>query len=85
MTILIHAQLATAHLRQRGSKPEVSECGDIVMNRECGCRVLLKLNVFLVRFLEFTVYRKNQLHLSQNNFFEVGLVLHKGVHIRFVI
>ena len=69
MTILIHAQLATAHSRQRGSKPEVSECGDIVMNRECGCRVLLKLNVFLVRFLEFTVDRKNQLHLSQNNFF----------------
>ena len=28
------------------------------MNRGCGCRVLLSLNVFLIRFLEFTVNRK---------------------------
>ena len=48
--------LTTAYSRQRGSKPEVPEGGDILMNREC-C-VLFKLDIFLVRFLEFTVDRK---------------------------
>ena len=50
------------------------------MKIECECRVLVCLNIFLIRFLEFTVDHKLQLHLSQNELFGVGPVVHKGVH-----
>ena len=34
---------------------------------------------FHVRFLEFKVHHKFQLHLSKNKLFGVGPVVHKGV------
>ena len=37
---------------------------------------------FLIRFVEFTVDHKLQLHLSQNELFGVGPVVHKGVQLR---
>ena len=51
------------------AKPEVPEGGDIFMNRECECCMVLKLYIFLIRFLEFIVDRKLLLHLSQNELF----------------
>ena len=48
------------------------------MDRECGCRVLLKLDIFLIRFLEFTIDRKRQ--LSQKRPFGVGPLVHEGVY-----
>ena len=41
--------------------------------------MLVQLNIFLIRFLEFTE-DKLQLHLSQNELFGVCSVVHKGVH-----
>ena len=45
------------------------------MNTECECRVLIQLNISLIRFLEFTVDHKLQLHLSENELF-----VHKEAH-----
>ena len=49
------------------------------MNRECECRVLVYLNIFLIRVFTFTEHYKLQLHLSRNELFGVGPVVHKGV------
>ena len=38
-------------------------------------------NIFLICFLEFTVDHKFQLHLSQNELFWAGPVVHKGVQL----
>ena len=51
------------------------------MNRECKCRVLVKLNIFLIRFLKFTEDHKLQMHLSRNELFGFGPVVHTGVFI----
>ena len=49
------------------------------MDRECESRVLVQLQIFLIRFLKFTGDHKLQLHLSRNELFGVGPVVHKGV------
>ena len=46
--------------------------------------MLLKLYIFLVRCLEFTVDRKLQLELCQNDFLGVDTVVHKGVQLSLV-
>ena len=51
------------------------------MDRECECRVLVYLNIFPIRFFKFTEDYKLQLHLSRNELFRVGPVVHKGVHL----
>ena len=52
------------------------------MDRECECRVLVQLNIFLICFPKFTEYHKLQLHLSRNELFGVGSVVHKGVQLQ---
>ena len=51
------------------------------MDRECECRVLGKLNIFLIQLLKFTKDHKLQMHLSRNELFGVGPVVHTGVFI----
>ena len=51
------------------------------MNRECEYRVLVKLYIFLICLLKFTEDYKLQVHLSRNELFGVGPVVHKGVHM----
>ena len=55
------------------------------MDRECECRVLVYLNIVLIRFLKFTEDHKLQLHLSRKELFGVGPVVHKGVQLLFAI
>ena len=50
------------------------------MDRECECRVLVWLNIFLIRFLKFSEEHTLQLHLSRNELSGFGPVVHKGVH-----
>ena len=51
------------------------------MNRECECRVLNKLYIFLIRLLKFTEDYELKVHLSRSECFGVGPVVHKGVQI----
>ena len=79
MVILIYTQLD--HSSFEAARLET---GDLYlkmwvfsMNRECGCRVLAIHNIFLIRFLGFTVDHKLRPHLSQNELFGVDPVVHQ--------
>ena len=73
--------LTTVYLRQRGSKPEVSEYVDMFHELRMWISCVSLIQYFAQSLFEITVDHKLQLHLSQNELFGIGSAVHQGVHV----